>query len=133
MIDFYLRTCLSFLIKLDMASQTLRLPEMNLSQFFTQSIFGNDGTYIYCVLKWNWRPYTMVGACVKKIFLSVWSNYIIWKMNFSAGLSLFANLVLKSLGTVFGCHTDLSIRIHNTVSLSNLATMILVQWHSQII
>ena len=42
-----LTTCLSFLIKQDMASQTLQLPEMNLSQFCTQSIFGNNGTYIY--------------------------------------------------------------------------------------
>ena len=69
--DFCLKTCLSFLIKLDMALQTLQLPEMNLSQFCTQSIFGNNGTYIYCVLEWNWRLSTMVGACVKKIFKSL--------------------------------------------------------------
>ena len=35
-----------------------------------QSFFGNNGTYIYCVLEWNWRPSTMIGACVK-IFLRV--------------------------------------------------------------
>ena len=29
------------------------LPEMNLSQLCTQSIFGNNGTYIYCVLEGN--------------------------------------------------------------------------------
>ena len=48
-------------------------------------------------------------------------------MNFSAGLSLFTNLVLKNLGSVFGCHTNSSIQIYNTVSFSNLAAMILVQ------
>ena len=31
---------------------------------FTQSIFEHNGTHIYCVLEWNWRPSTMVGACV---------------------------------------------------------------------
>ena len=44
---------------------------MNLSQFYTQSIFGNNGTYVYCVLEWNWRPSTMIGACVKNIFKSL--------------------------------------------------------------
>ena len=29
--------------------------------------FGNNSTYIYCVLEWNWRPFIMVGACA--IFL----------------------------------------------------------------
>ena len=53
-------------------------------------------------------------------------------MNFSAGLSLFTNLVLKNLGLVFGCHADSSIRIYNTISFSNLAIMILVQWLSHI-
>ena len=48
-------------------------------------------------------------------------------MNFSAGISLFLNLVLKRLGSVFGCHTDSLIRIYNTICFSNLATMILVQ------
>ena len=48
-------------------------------------------------------------------------------MNFSACLSLFTNLVLKNLGSVFGCHTNSSIQIYNTVSFSNLAAMILVQ------
>ena len=43
-------------------------------------------------------------------------------MNFSAGLSLFTNLVLKNLDSVFGCRTDSSIRIYNTISFSNLAT-----------
>ena len=53
MMDFYLTTFLSFLIKLDMALQTLQLPEVNFSQFCTQNILGNNGTYIYCVLEWN--------------------------------------------------------------------------------
>ena len=53
MMDFYLTTFLSFLIKLDMALQTLQLPEMSLSQFCPQSIFGNNGAYISCVLEWN--------------------------------------------------------------------------------
>ena len=35
-------------------------------------------------------------------------------MNFSAGLSLFTNLVLKDLGSVFGCDADSLIRIYNT-------------------
>ena len=35
-------------------------------------------------------------------------------MNFSGGLSLFMNFVLKNLGPVFGCHTDSSIRISNS-------------------
>ena len=47
-------------------------------------------------------------------------------MNVSAGLSLFTNLILKHLGSVFGCYTDSSIRICNTISFSILATMILV-------
>ena len=46
---------------------------------------------------------------------------------FSAGPSLFRNLVLKILGSLFGSHADSLIRIHNTISFSNLATMILVQ------
>ena len=33
--------------------------------------FGNNGTYIYCVLEWNWRPSAMFGACVKKILKSL--------------------------------------------------------------
>ena len=44
-------------------------------------------------------------------------------MNFSTGLSLFTNLVLKNLGSLFGCHTDSSIWTHNTISFSNLAAM----------
>ena len=62
--DFYLTTCLSFLIKLDMALQTLQLPEMSLSQFCNQSIFGNNGAYVYCVLEWNWRSAIIVGPWV---------------------------------------------------------------------
>ena len=30
--------------------------------------FGNNGTYIYCVLEWNWKSSTMAGAYVKKFF-----------------------------------------------------------------
>ena len=40
-------------------------------------------------------------------------------MNFSAARSLFTNLVLKLLGSIFGSHTDSSIRIYDTVSFSN--------------
>ena len=54
-------------------------------------------------------------------------------MNFAAALSLFTNLVLKHLSSLFGCHTDSSIRIYDTVSFSNLPTIILVQLLSQII
>ena len=54
-------------------------------------------------------------------------------MNFLATLSLFTNLVLKHLGSIFGCHTDSSIWIYDTLSFSNLPTIILVQWLSQII
>ena len=36
-------------------------------------------------------------------------------MNFSAGSSLFRNRVLKGLGSVFGCLTDSSIQIYNTI------------------
>ena len=45
-------------------------------------------------------------------------------MNFSTGLSLFTNLVLKNMDSEFGCQTDSSIRIYNTISFSNLAAMI---------
>ena len=69
---------------------------MNLSQFCTHSIFGNNGTYIYCVLEWNWRPCTMVGACVKNVFKSL--EYVIWKMNFSAGLSLCTKACSEKFG-----------------------------------
>ena len=34
-------------------------------------------------------------------------------MNFSAGLSLLTDLVLKYLGPVFGCHADSLIRIYD--------------------
>ena len=47
-----------------MASLTLQLPKMNLWNFFTQSVFGNNGTYIYCVLDWDWRRSATIGACV---------------------------------------------------------------------
>ena len=53
-------------------------------------------------------------------------------MNFSAGLSLFTDLVLINLGSIFGSHTDSSVLIYETVSLSNLAAMILVQWPSKV-
>ena len=52
--------------KLDMASQALQLPEMNLSQFCPQSIFGNN---VYCMLEWNLRP--LVGAFVNNFFRSL--------------------------------------------------------------
>ena len=35
-------------------------------------------------------------------------------MDFSAGLSLLTDLVLKNLGSVFGFHTDSSTKIYNT-------------------
>ena len=35
-------------------------------------------------------------------------------MNFSAGLSLLTDLVLKNLDPVFGCHTDSLIQIYDT-------------------
>ena len=66
--------------------------DVNLSQFCTQSIFGNNGTYIYCVLEWNWRPFTMVGACVKNFFEEFRVTTLSEKWT-SAGL--FTNLVLK--------------------------------------
>ena len=34
-------------------------------------------------------------------------------MNSSTGLRLLGDLVLQNLGSVFGCHTDSSIRIYN--------------------
>ena len=34
-------------------------------------------------------------------------------MNFSVGLSLLTDLVLKYLGPVFGCHADSLIRIYD--------------------
>ena len=37
-------------------------------------------------------------------------------MNFSAGLRLLTDLVLKNLGAVFGCHADPSIRIYDNKS-----------------
>ena len=45
-------------------------------------------------------------------------------MNFSAGISLFTNLFLKNLCSVFGCHTDSLIQIYSTTSFSNLAAII---------
>ena len=41
-------------------------------------------------------------------------------MNFSPGLSLFTNFVLKTLGSVFGCHTNSWIQIYNTISFSTI-------------
>ena len=39
--------------------------------------WGNKGNYIYCVLEWNWRLSTMVGACVKYFFWSLeWLRYV---------------------------------------------------------
>ena len=61
---------------------------MNLRQFCTQSIFGNNGTYTYCVLEWNWSPSAMVEACVKNDFKG-FRVTTFTKINFSAGLSLF--------------------------------------------
>ena len=53
-------------------------------------------------------------------------------MNFSAGLNLLTDLILKHLGSVFGCHTDSSIQIYDTgyydfsaVTFSNLLIHIL--------
>ena len=55
MMDFNLTTCLRFLIKLKMASQALKLPEMNLSQFCTLLFLGiistvcKSGTEVPCL------------------------------------------------------------------------------------
>ena len=101
---------------------------MNLSQFCTQSIFGNNGTYICCVLEWNWRPSTMVGACAKIFLKSLeWLHYLNNKL-FSWSKSFYK----KKLGSVFACHTDSSIQIYNTISFSNLSK-ILGQWLLQVI
>ena len=117
MIDFCSTTCLSFLIILN--------------QFCTQSSFGNNGTYIYCVLEWNWKLSIMIGACVK-FFKEFRVTTLSEKWTFQLDC-LFKNLVLKNLGSVFGFHTDSSIRIYNTVSFSNLGTMTVVQWLSHVI
>ena len=37
----------------------------------TEFFLGNKGSYIYCLLEWNWRPSTIVGACVKYFFWSL--------------------------------------------------------------
>ena len=37
-------------------------------------------------------------------------------MNFSAGLRLLTDLVLKNMGAVFGCNADPSIRIYDNKS-----------------
>ena len=100
---FYLTACLRFLIELDIAWQTLKFSETNLSQCCTQSFFGRNGTYIYCVLECNWRPSTMVGACVKNFFKSL--GYLDWLKKWTSPLvyGLFTNLVLKHSSSIFGC------------------------------
>ena len=35
---------------------------------FQQEFFGQNGTYIYWVLEWNWRSSTMVGGSIKNLF-----------------------------------------------------------------
>ena len=56
-------------------------------------LWGNNVTYTYCLLEWNWRPSTMVGACVKKFLKSLTMLSKKWTQ---------LNLVLKNLGSVFG-------------------------------
>ena len=92
---------------------------------------------------WEWYIYLLCARVEKKtinhgwglceIFFEEFRVTTLSEKCFSAGPSLFRNLVLKILGSLFGCHTDSLIRIYNTISFSNLATMILVQWLSQII
>ena len=109
MMDFYLIICLRFLIKLEMASQTLSLPEMNLSQCCTQSFFGNNGKNIYCVLEWNWRPSTMVGACVKNFKNLEYVNYL--KNELLSWSKVFLQTLFQKIwAQSMGAHTNLSIR-----------------------
>ena len=61
--------CLRFFVKVDMASQTLYLSEMNLRHCCTRSFFDHNGTYTYCALKWDWRCSTMTWP--KTIFKSL--------------------------------------------------------------
>ena len=69
--DFYLTACLRFLIKLKKALQTLKQPEMNLSQCCTKSFFENNGTYIYYLLCARLEIKALqVAACVKNYFKS---------------------------------------------------------------
>ena len=53
MMDFYLKTCMRFLIKLDMASQPLYCLRGIYTSVAPRVSFGNNGTYIYCVLEWK--------------------------------------------------------------------------------
>ena len=56
-------------------------------------LWGNNVTYTYCLLEWNWRPSTMVGACVKRFLKSLTMLSKKWTQ---------LNFVLKNLGSVFG-------------------------------
>ena len=67
--DFYLTSCLSFLKKLDLVDIVVAWDEFK--RVLHPEYFWNNGTYIYCVLEWNWRPFSMVGACVKVFFKSL--------------------------------------------------------------
>ena len=93
--------------------------------------FGINGTYIYCVVEWNRKPSTMVGACHKFFKSLEWPHYL--KMKFSAGLrSLYKNCYQKivKFAQYLGNHTDLTIWIYLWLRHRKFqqATLLLVQW-----
>ena len=112
--DFYLTTCLSFLIKLDMLHMAPLIdivsyviawdkfkPVLNPRVFL-----GLMVCHVHLCARLELKAlHAMVGRGRANFFKKEFrvTRYIIWKMNFSAGLSLFTNLVLKNLGSVFGC------------------------------
>ena len=112
--DFYLAGYLRFWLKLDITSQTLQLPELNLSQCSTQRFFGKmvHISSVYQSANESSPPWL---GCLQNIFLEFRNFY-------------------KPCSKKFGLYFWLSISVEqyeyssrfDTVNYSNLATMILV-------
>ena len=93
MIDFYLTECLTFLIKLHMASQ-------NLKQFCTQSIFGHNGTEV--PPPWL-GPVSFFSLRVQSISVGLRSFYKPCSKKF--GVNVWVSILIQICEYTFGCTT----------------------------
>ena len=69
------------------------------NRFHTQSFFGHTGTYICCVLEWNWRGPTMVLGALRKLF-RIQSILLGLKYTSQSGLMAFDKSCSKTFGFI---------------------------------
>lgn len=84
------------------------------------------------VFKWNWRARTTSGGLVWNIFWNL--GYLDWrKCNSQSDLRSFINLVLKHLGSLFGCPYQFNgTKIFPDTILWNCLQILLLIWSKSI-